>query len=205
MDREVCAIEDAVAADVRPRERLVRAATRLFCSQGIAATGIDAVLREAGVAKMTLYKVFGSKDGLVEAVLEEEGRRWRGWFLPALTAGDEPARQKLDRIFPLLRQWFERDDFFGCPFINAVGEHDKADPRLRAMALRHKSALLDTVSALAAEAGAADPTSLAHQVGLLIDGAIVAVMITRDPALANVAAQACAAILNEAQRADAAR
>jgi AcrR family transcriptional regulator len=202
---EICAIGETVVHDAPPRERLVRAATRLFCSQGIAATGIDTVLREAGVAKMTLYKIFGSKDRLVEAVLEEEGLRWREWFLPALTAGDVSPRQKLDRVFPLLRQWFERADFFGCPFINAVGEHDKADPRLRELALRHKAALLNTISKLAADAGARDPVSLSHQIGLLIDGAIVAVMVTRDPSLADVAANACCAVLDNALRTSAAR
>lgn len=204
MTAEICAI-DTAALDAPPRQRLIGAATRLFCSQGISATGIDTVLREAGVAKMTLYKIFGSKDRLVEAVLEEEGRRWREWFLPALMAGKAAPRRKLDRIFPLLREWFERDDFFGCPFINAIGEHDKSDPRLRALALRHKAALLEAIGGLAHESGCADPASLSHQIGLLIDGAIVAVMITRDPALAEVAATACSAVIDQALRKGGAR
>lgn len=204
MDEITCVVaaDHAVPMeDLSPRDRLVLAATRLFCAQGIAATGIDAVLKEAGVAKMTLYKIFGSKDRLVEAVLEEEGRRWRDWFLPALTDGPVPAREKLERIFPLLKQWFERDDFFGCPFINAVGEHDKNDPRLRELALAHKAALLDAVAGLAKQAGVADPASLSHQIGLLMDGAIVAVMVTRNPALADVAATACRAVLDQSSRA----
>lgn len=198
MNEMLCPADTVDLAALSPRERLVLAATRLFCSHGIAATGVDAVLREAGVAKMTLYKIFGSKDRLVEAVLEEEGRRWRDWFLPALMEGPQPAREKLDRIFPLLKEWFEKDDFYGCPFINAVGEHDKSDPRMRDLALRHKAEVLDAIAALAKEAGAADPGSLAHQIGLLIDGAIVAVMVTRQPALADVAAQACGAVMGAA-------
>ncbi len=193
---EACPIETPATMDASPRDRLVSAATRLFCAKGIAATGIDAVLREAGVAKMTLYKIFGSKDRLVEAVLEEEGRRWRDWFIPALTAGDEQPRTKLDRIFPLLREWFERDEFFGCPFINAVGEHDKNDPRLRSLALRHKAVVLDAIASLATAAGAKDPASLSHQIGLLIDGAIVTVMITREPSFATVAGNASKALLD---------
>lgn len=198
MNEMLCATDTADLAALSPRERLVLAATRLFCSHGISATGVDAVLREAGVAKMTLYKIFGSKDRLVEAVLEEEGKRWRDWFLPALMQGEALAREKLDRIFPLLKEWFERDDFYGCPFINAVGEHDKSDPRMRDLALRHKAEVLDSIAALSREAGAADPGSLSHQIGLLIDGAIVAVMVTRQPALADVAAQACGAVMGAA-------
>lgn len=198
MNEMTCPADAAEIAALSPRERLVLAATRLFCSHGISATGVDAVLREAGVAKMTLYKIFGSKDRLVEAVLEEEGKRWRDWFLPALTEGPEPAREKLDRIFPLLKEWFQREDFYGCPFINAVGEHDKSDPRMRELALRHKAEVLDAIARLAGEAGAQEPGSLSHQIGLLIDGAIVAAMVTRQPALADVAAQACGAVLDAA-------
>ena len=198
MSEIVCPAEPAPAAiaDLPPRERLIRAATRLFCAYGIAATGIDAVLREAGVAKMTLYKIFGSKDRLVEAVLEEEGRRWRDWFLPALIAGNGSSRKKLDRIFPLLRQWFDQDEFYGCPFINAVGEHDKNDERLRSLAIAHKNVLLTAIAKLAEQAGASDPQCLSHQIGLLIDGAIVAVMVTRQPALADTAAKAANALID---------
>ncbi|MGB8276918.1 MAG: TetR/AcrR family transcriptional regulator [Methylovirgula sp.] len=181
-----------------PKDRLIDAASRLFCRQGINATGIDAVLKEAGTAKMTLYNLFGSKDRLVEAVLEEEGRKWRDWFLTALDAGSDPPRRKLDRIFPLLRGWFEAEEFYGCPFINAVGEHDKQDDRLRALTMRHKKEVLHRFSALAAAAGAVDPETVAHQLGLLMDGTIVAVMVTRDLALADVAAAAASALLDHA-------
>lgn len=184
--------------DKSPRDRLIDAASRLFCRQGINATGIDAVLKEAGTAKMTLYKLFGSKERLVEAVLEEEGRKWRDWFLAALNAGDEPARRKLDRVFPLLRKWFAEDGFYGCPFINAVGEHDKTDDRLRALTMRHKKEVLREFARLASEAGAADPETVAHQLGLLMDGAIVAVMVTRDASLAEVAGSAASALLDQA-------
>lgn len=195
---DIQATDHEAGSGPAPRERLIDAATRLFCATGINSTGIDAVLREAGVAKMTLYKIFGSKDRLVEAVLAEEGARWRGWFLSALTRGEAGPREKLERIFPLLREWFEDKRFYGCPFINAVGEHDKNDDRLRTLALAHKAAILSAIAGLCEQAGAAEPAQVAHQIGLLIDGAIVAVMVTRDPALSDVAAQAAAALLDKA-------
>ncbi|QXX76301.1 TetR/AcrR family transcriptional regulator [Methylovirgula sp. HY1] len=184
--------------DRTPKIRLLDAASRLFCRQGINATGIDAVLKEAGAAKMTLYKLFGSKERLVEAVLEEEGRKWRDWFLTALEAGNDPPRSKLDRIFPLLRKWFAEDEFYGCPFINAVGEHDKKDDRLRSLTMQHKKEVLERFAGLAMEAGASAPEVVAHQLGLLMDGAIVAVMVTRDLAMADVAATAASALLDRA-------
>ena len=86
------------------RGRLLSAATRLFCRYGINATGIDAIIHEAGTAKTTLYKLFGSKTNLVHAVLENEGRQWREWFIGAIESGGGNAQIKLTRIFPALKE-----------------------------------------------------------------------------------------------------
>jgi AcrR family transcriptional regulator len=171
-----------------PRERLIEAASRLFCRFGINAVGVDLVVAEAGTAKATLYKTFGSKENLVEAVLEREGGVWRDWFLGGLDRGEATPVERLRRIFPLLAEWFGQDRFYGCPFINAIGEHDKRDDRLRAVTLAHKQAVLGRIEILARDAGSPDPHRLAHQLGILIDGAIVAAMVTRDPGVATLAA-----------------
>jgi AcrR family transcriptional regulator len=182
---------------VSPRDRLMEAATRLFCKNGINATGIDAIVAEAGTAKTTLYKIFKSKNDLVEAVLEAEGKVWRGWFITSIEAGKTP-RAKLDSIFPVLKKWFGEQGYYGCVFINAVGEHPKDETRLRAITLGHKSLVLSHVAGLARAAGAAKPEFLAHQIGLLMDGAIVAAMVTRDPTVADAAGMAAQALLDEA-------
>lgn len=191
--------QDAVQSPVKPiqptpRARLMDAATRLFCKHGINATGIDAIVAEAGTAKTTLYKLFGSKNELIEAVLLSEGQLWRDWFIAAIDDNPTP-RAKLDAIFPVLKGWFAEDDYYGCVFINAVGEHDKAENRLRAITLKHKSFVLGHIGDLARAAGAAHPEMLAHQIGLLMDGAIVAAMVTRDPDVADAASQAAQALL----------
>jgi len=77
----LAASERAVPPISSPRDRLIEAATRLFCRYGVNSVGVDAIVEAAGTAKTTLYKVFGSKDGLVEAVLDREGRTWRAWFV----------------------------------------------------------------------------------------------------------------------------
>ena len=169
------------------RQRLLDAATELFCRYGINATGVDAVIDEAKTAKTTLYRIFGSKEGLIEAVLDAEGQRWRDWFIDGVDAGQASARTKLLRIFPLMKEWFSQDRFYGCPFINAVGEHDKTDERMRAIAIRHKTVVLKKIEALAADAGFANAASMAHQIGLLIDGAIIAAMVTRNSGVADEA------------------
>ncbi len=169
------------------RGRLLNAATRLFCRYGINATGIDAIINEAGTAKTTLYKLFGSKTNLVHAVLESEGKQWREWFIGAMEEGGGDAQTKLTRIFPALKIWFGEDRFYGCPFINAVGEHDKDQKQFRNIAMRHKKVVLGHIEKLAGEMGAAEPEVLAHQLGLLIDGAIVAAMVSRNPGVADTA------------------
>lgn len=177
------------------RERLLLAASDLFCRQGINATGVDAVVAAAGTAKTTLYKAFGSKEGLVEAVLEREGDQWRKWFVAEVDSIPGDATNKLVNLFDVLKRWFCEENFHGCPFINAVGEHDKDDDRLREIALRHKSIVLDKIRELAAQARPADPEGLTHELALLIDGAIVAALITRDPTVADHARNAAARVL----------
>src|SRR5262245_46011693 len=183
------------ADDESARGRLLNAATQLFCKNGINATGIDAIIDEAGTAKTTLYKLFGSKTNLVHAVLESEGKQWREWFIGAIEAGGGDAQTKLMRIFPALKTWFAEDRFYGCPFINAVGEHDKDAKQFRNIALKHKKIVLGHIEKLAGELGASEPAVLAHQLGLLIDGAIVAAMISRDPGVADTAALTAAPLL----------
>src|ERR1700692_1479000 len=174
MDMATPATADQQAADgaqalASPRERLLVAATRLFCRYGINSVGCDAIVEAAGTAKTTLYNSFGSKDGLVEAVLEREGRAWRAWFLDEIDGPGGSAPERLARIGPTLKLWFGREDFFGCPFINAVGESDKADDRMRTLALAHKKVVLERLRDLCAEAGCREPSQAAPTVGLIID------------------------------------
>src|SRR5438477_9584218 len=185
----------AAGDDESARGRLLSAATHLFCKDGINATGIDAIITEAGTAKTTLYKLFGSKTNLVHAVLESEGRQWREWFIGAIETGGGDAQTKLARIFPALKRWFGEERFYGCPFINAVGEHDKDQKQFRAVAMKHKKVVLAHIEKLAGEMGAAEPETLAHQLALLIDGAIVAAMVSRNPAVADTAGLAAGSLL----------
>src|SRR5271165_5285213 len=140
--------------DESARGRLLSAATHLFCKDGINATGIDAIIHEAGTAKTTLYKLFGSKTNLVHAVLESEGKQWRQWFIGAMEAGGGDAEKKLSRIFPALKSWFGEERFYGCPFINAVAEHDKDQKQFRNIALKHKKVVVSHIEKLAGEMGA---------------------------------------------------
>jgi AcrR family transcriptional regulator len=194
-------VGERTAGAPSPRERLIEAATRLFCRYGVNSVGVDAIVAAAGTAKATLYKLFGSKDALVETVLTREGEKWRAWFLDEIDGAGGLAGERLNRIAPALKRWFGAADFYGCPFINTVGECDKADDRMRGLAIAHKKIVLERITTLAAEAGYASPGEVAHTLGLVIDGAIVAALVTRDPNVADTAGRACAAVLTAARQA----
>ena len=183
-----------------PRERLLDAAKQLFCLHGINATGVDAIITRAGTAKTTLYKIFGSKHQLVEAFLDREGQHWRKWFFASVDALPGSAFDRLVGVFDVLQDWFAHEDFAGCPFINAVGEHDKSDDRLRALALKHKSAVDAYLEQLAAAAGLRDPSTVISELGILIDGAIVAAMVSGRPDVAVAAKRAFRVVLREYQK-----
>ena len=190
----------AIIDDESARGRLLNAATHLFCKNGINATGIAAIINEAGTAKTTLYKLFGSKTALVHAVLESEGRQWREWFIAEMESGGGDAEAKLARIFPALKSWFGEERFYGCPFINAVAEHDKDQKQFRSIALRHKKVVLAHIQKLASEMGATDPEGFSHQLALLIDGAIVAAMVSGNPGVADTAGLAASALFGPAKQ-----
>jgi AcrR family transcriptional regulator len=91
-----------------PKQCLLDAASSLFCQHGINSVGIDAIVLQAGTAKTTHYKLFGSKDRLVEEVLKAEGKAWRDWFTTALQNVGGSPRNRLEAIFPVLSQWLAR-------------------------------------------------------------------------------------------------
>ncbi len=178
------------------RERLLLAACDLFCRHGINATGVDSIVEAAGTAKTTLYKAYGSKEGLIEAVLEREGSTWRQWFSDEIDASDGPSEKKVLHVFNVLKSWFREENFYGCPFINAVGEHDKEDDKIRLITMKHKKIVLDKIGELARDVRPDDPEGLTHELALLIDGAIVAALITKDPGVADHARHAAARLVS---------
>lgn len=169
------------------RDKILSAASFLFCNKGFAATGVDTILERAGTAKATLYKHFASKDHLILAVLEEEGATWRGWFFGELARIEGNAEARLLGVFDVLHLWLADPRFYGCPFINAVAEFDTNDTEVRAVADAHKAYLITWLKAQALELGARDPQELARSFAVLIDGAIVAAQNARDPSFANTA------------------
>jgi AcrR family transcriptional regulator len=157
------------------RERVMRAAYDLFSRQGTRTVGVDAVIGEAGVAKMTLYRNFASKDDLILAFLARREVVWtHGWVqVESRRRGDTPA-QRLLAIFEIFGEWFARPDFEGCSFVTTLLEVTNRDSPVRQASVQHLANIRSYLCDLAAQAGAADPDLFAHQWHILMKGSIIA-------------------------------
>ena len=177
------------------REQLVDTAMRLFYKHGFHATGIDRVLAEAGVAKMTLYNHFRSKDELILAVLRRRDELFRNWTMREVARRADTPRERLLVLFDILEEWFRSKDFHGCMFINAGAEFGAQESAIRAASCEHKRLMAAYIEELARDAGASAPAALAGQLALLIDGATVAAQIHCDYAPAAEAKRAAATLI----------
>ena len=131
------------------RDHLVETALDLFYRHGFHATGIDRILAASGVAKMTLYKHFGSKEDLILAVLRLRDERFRQWFRAAVESRARSPRKRLIAIFDVLEAWFSADGFQGDMFTHAAAEYgDPAHP-IHAAAAEHKAAMRRYLQSLA--------------------------------------------------------
>jgi AcrR family transcriptional regulator len=160
------------AAD--PRERILDTAYGLFSRRGVRAVGVDEVIREAGVAKATLYRHFPSKEDLVLAFLRQRERRWTHDFVEreARRRGLTPEGRLL-AIFDVFDEWFRRDDFEGCSFINVMLETANREHPIGRASVDHLANIRTVVATLAAEAGLRDPDEFARSWHILMKGSIV--------------------------------
>lgn len=173
-------------------------ALKLFNERGFHATGIEAVLEDAGVAKMTLYAAFGSKGDLVLAVLDRLSEQWLG-RLEAAAAGSRGGPQgRLLAVFDVLGEWVRERGFSGCLFGKAAAEFPEARDPIHEKAAAHKARVLDWVEALARDAGAKDSASLAMKLCVLVEGAASLSLISGSDTPAREARQAAEALINAA-------
>jgi AcrR family transcriptional regulator len=165
----------AVSTPVAARDRILASAYELFAHHGIRAVGIDEVIRRAEVAKATLYRHFASKDVLVLAFLQQREQLWtKEWVEAEARRRGETAEEQLLAIFDLFDEWFRREDFEGCSFINVLLEmNDRTSSAGRASA-EHLANIRSIIRQLATEAGLRDPEQFSHSWHILMKGSIVA-------------------------------
>lgn len=162
-----------------PRERLM-AAAELFYTEGIRAVGINRVLEEAEAPIMSLYRIFGSKEGLVEEFLREKDKRVRMSFERGVERRAATPKERVLAFFDILGHITAQPDFRGCTFINVAVEMADPEHPFVAIVQAHKDYVRDTFARYLAEAGLRETEPLASQLLMLMNGVLVTAQIYPD-------------------------
>jgi AcrR family transcriptional regulator len=163
-----------IAARQPPRQRILDTAYELFSRRGLRGVGVDEVIERAGVAKATLYRHFPSKEHLALAFLQEREQLWTlGWVeAEARKRGSTPEEQLL-AIFDLFDEWFHREDFEACSFINVLLELNSRTHPVGNACVAHLENIRGVLRTLAEEAGIEDTDGFARTFHILMKGSIV--------------------------------
>ncbi|MEM7790085.1 MAG: TetR/AcrR family transcriptional regulator [Verrucomicrobiota bacterium] len=182
------------------RNSILETADRLFGLQGFNGTGVDQIAAESGVTKRTLYKHFGSKEGLITAVLEQHRAEMLERTRAQVAAAELSPRERLLLCFDLYRNWFSQRNFHGCIFIKTLNEFASCSPGLSEIAKQAKRSMRNLIYDIAAEAKLVNPDLLADQLQLLLEGSIVVAQSGSGPEVIDVAKDVAIRLINEAER-----
>jgi AcrR family transcriptional regulator len=176
----------------RTRGKLLRAATELFYRDGTH-VAVNEIADRAAVSKLTIYRHFDSKDGLLEEVLRQRSERVMAWLRSATDRPTDPL-ERLLAVFDALHGWYAERRFRGCAIVNAATQSPTPIAPARRLAAVHLERVRELLTRLAADAGAIDPESAGRQLLILLEGATVVAALTRDPDAALDARQLARAI-----------
>jgi AcrR family transcriptional regulator len=149
------------------RQHILDTATELFFNEGYRAVGVDTIIERSGVAKMTLYRHFPSKNDLIVAYLEQMNGLFWTWFEQATGQHPDSPRAQLVAVFEALVSLVNSPECRGCPFIHAAVEFPEPEHPAHQVAINHKQAVRARFRDLAMQAGARQPDVLADQLLLL--------------------------------------
>lgn len=153
--------------NLNARDRILRTAHDLFYSVGIRATGVDRLIAEAGVTKTTFYRHFPSKNQLILAFLEYRHEIWIQWFKTAVKKHKDLA----DSLSSAMEEWFVKEDFRGCAFINSLSEMAKDIPKVSDIVSQHKSEIAGVLQSRLPKTANSEQQSQA--IVMVMDGAII--------------------------------
>jgi len=155
------------------RDELVCKAMDIFYRNGFQASGMDLLVAETGISKTSIYKHFTTKEELILATLKLRDEHIRGWLFGRMRELGSTPREQLIAMFDALGEWFSEPTFRGCMFAKATSEYQDADHPINRQAARHVEKLTEGLCDLAEQAGMPDPATLARQLTLLKEGAVV--------------------------------
>jgi len=179
------------------RDQIISVAQKLFYQNGFHATGIDRIIKEAGVSKKTLYNHFKSKDELVLAALRKRDELFRNSLMRKTERLGSTAKERLLSVFDAIGEWLHEKDFVGCMFINASAEYSKADNPSHILCAEHKRLVREYIRDLAVQAKMDNPEELSQQLNLLIEGAIVDAHVSGNKNAADQAKNIALILVNQ--------
>ena len=160
------------AADAQAQ--ILEAVDELFYREGARAVGVDAVVKRAGVNKMSLYRQFESKDALLMHYLERRDLTFWEYFEASMAKHPGKPRSQLLQFFKDVAARASKPGYRGCPFVNIAVEFPEPEHAARKMVADNKTRLMARLKELAKQSGAKKPTELANGIALLIEGTYVA-------------------------------
>jgi AcrR family transcriptional regulator len=182
------------------RQRIVETAEKLFYAEGVRAVGIDRIIAESEVAKMTLYNHFASKDDLILSVLQYREEKFGGMFERWMERHVKKGMDRLEAFFAALKDWFESTGFRGCSFINASVELADAHHAASQFSAEHKERFHEMISEIITQTSGAKAVSVAPAIALLVEGAIVTAVMEQTSDPADVAKEAALALISKTSR-----
>jgi AcrR family transcriptional regulator len=152
------------------QQHILDTAEPLFRDHGVRATGMDDLIAATGLAKMSVYRIYPTKDELVGATLDRLADRVLGLIDADIDAHSGYPAAALRAILDAVEADLRRTDFRGCPFGNAGAEFDDRDHPAQRVAMRYRAELRGRLTALAAGLGR-PADDLGDELAVLIDGA----------------------------------
>ncbi len=159
-----------------PRDRLIDTAADLFYERGLPNVGINEVTDRAGVARMTLYNNFDSKEALALAAFERQAAARRALFekgLERARSASDAVKAMFDSYEPIAAE----SNFRGCPFINVLAQDPRPKGPMHALVHAHKNWIKAKFRDIAVQAGHRRPDTTAQQLLALLDGASIEAFI----------------------------
>ena len=155
------------------KDHLVETATKLCLKHGYHNTGIDLIIKEAGIAKMTLYNHFDSKNDLILEVVKRYDQQFKQKIIDAVEAISTDPLIILISLFDVYKSWFEEQDFYGCAFQKASSEFYESDDPVHLAAQHHDKQLKHYIHQQCQALNVSDSDALTQQIHLLLKGSVV--------------------------------
>ncbi len=155
------------------KDKLVETALRLFYRYGINSIGVDRIIAESNVSKMTFFKHFPTKRDLILQFLKVRDQRFSEWFDKTLEAKANGKKKKLGVVVDVIETWFMSADFRGCAFINTTAESGPERNEEKLLCLGHKNHFANALEELAKCDGYKNPKTIADHLAIAIDGATI--------------------------------